>query len=90
MDWTQIFAVDLLTKLHRRDSYIFIQSPLQDANPAAVDAAKQKSHALVVKTMGDVAPVSRGCAALSVAELTLFISSLIFCLFGTLFLSTTL
>lgn len=60
---TQIFC-RFLTKLHRHDSYIFIQSPLQDANPTAVDTATQKSHAPVVKTMEDVAPISRGGAAL--------------------------
>lgn len=89
---TQNFNVYFLTKLHRHDSYIFIQSPLQDANPTAVDAATQKSHAPVVKTMEDVAPISRGCAALSVAasEPTIFISSLISCLPGTLFMSTKL
>lgn len=89
---TTILDVDFLTKLHRHDSYIFIQSPLQDANPTAADAAKQKSHASVVKTMEDVVPISRGCAPLSVAasEPTIFMSSLIFCLPGTLFVSTKL
>lgn len=83
----QIFAVDFLTKLHRHDSYIFIQSPLQDANPTAADAAKQKSHDPVVKTMEDVRPHPRSVAA---SEPAIFISSLIFCLPGTLFLSTKL
>lgn len=50
----QVFDVDFLTKLHRHDSYIFIQSPLQGANPTAANAAKQKSHASVVKNKEDV------------------------------------